>query len=118
MIRPHWTTFARGKRRKPGTMNGTEAKYAEHLDRLKLTGEVLWYRFEGIRFRIGEGANYTPDFIVMRPSGLIECIEVKGFWAEAAKVRIKVAADIYPFRFVAVKKQSKKAGGGWTEEEF
>lgn len=116
--RPHWTTFAHGKRRERGQMNKAETKYAEHLERRKWAGEILWYKFEGVTFRLADKARYTPDFVVLLPSGLVECHEVKGFWAEAAKVRIKLAAELFPFRFVAVKARTKKDGGGWSEEEF
>lgn len=34
----------------------------------------------------------------------MECHEVKGFWTDDAKVKIKVAAEQYPFRFIAFKK--------------
>lgn len=99
-------------------MNGTEKAYAEELRLRQLAGEVVWYEFEAVSFRIGEGAHYKPDFLVMLADGSMECHEVKGFWAEAARVRIKVAADRFPFRFVAVVKRSKKQGGGWDVEEF
>jgi hypothetical protein len=33
-------------------------------------------------------------------------------------VKIKVAADIYPFRFKAFKPRAKKNGGGYDVEEF
>ena len=35
-----------------------------------------------------------------------------------ARVKIKVAADMYPFKFLAIKKRAKKLGGGWEIEEF
>jgi len=44
--------------------------------------------------------------------------EVKGFWQDDARVKIKVAADMYPFRFIAVKPRAKKDGGGWQTEAF
>ena len=44
--------------------------------------------------------------------------EVKGFWRDDARAKIKIAADLYPFRFIAVQAAPKKAGGGWTIEEF
>ncbi len=118
-MRPHWTSFAKGAaKRKRGAMNKTEAAYEAHLEGLKVLGTIQWFAFEGMSLRLAEGSRYTPDFVVMMASGVIECHEVKGFWAEAAKVRIKVAADKFPFRFVAVQKQPKKRGGGWSEEEF
>jgi hypothetical protein len=110
-----WKKLARGvtgKRR--GKCNGLEASYAEHLTVLQARGEVLWWRFEGISFRLADGAIYTPDFVVQLPDGLIELHETKGHWREAARVRIKVAAELYPFAFVAV----KSVGGKWQVERF
>lgn len=116
--KPHWTTFAKGKRRAPGEMNKTEAAYAEHLAHREWMKEVLWWKFEGLTFRLADRLRYTPDFVVMLASGFIECHECKGFWADDAKVKIKTAAAMFPFRFVAVKRRTKKDGGGWEEIEF
>lgn len=109
--------FALG-RLKQGQMNKTEAAYAEHLLRLKYAGQVLWFKFEGVKLRLADNTFYTPDFVVMNAGGVIECHECKGFWTDDARVKIKVAADLYPFRFIACKAQSKKAGGGWDYEVF
>lgn len=105
-------------RLKTGTMNKTEAAYERDLRDAMMIGDVLWYRFEGIKLRLADNTFYTPDFAVMVATGEIELHEVKGFWADDARVKIKVAADQYPFRFIAVKALSKKAGGGWEREEF
>ncbi|ASK18874.1 DUF1064 domain-containing protein [Halomonas sp. N3-2A] len=105
-------------RMKAGKMNKTEAAYASLLESLKHAGEIVWYSFEGMTFKLADNTRYTPDFAVMRADGLIELHEVKGFWRDDARVKIKVAAELFPFRFIAVKKQSKKAGGGWSTEAF
>ena len=105
-------------RLKAGAMNKTEQAYASDLEALRLAGRVLWFRFEGLKLRLADNTFYTPDFAVMASDGQLECHEVKGFWAEDARVKIKVAADQYPFRFVAVKARAKKDGGGWSVEEF
>lgn len=105
-------------RMKVGAMNKTEQAYAEHLARLKSTGEVLWFKFEGMKFRLADSTFYTPDFVVMRADGSLEAHEVKGFWQDDAKVKIKVAADLYPLRFIAVKARAKKDGGGFSVEEY
>jgi hypothetical protein len=115
--KPARVDFAQG-RLKTGTMNKTEAAYAEYLGLLQQSGEVLWWKFEGLKFRLADNTFYTPDFAVMTRNGIIECHEVKGFWQDDARVKIKVAADIYPFRFFAIKAQSKKNGGGWEIENF
>lgn len=105
-------------RLRAGQMNKTEAAYAQHLELRKRAGEVAWYRFEGIKLRLADSTFYTPDFAVMLSSGEMELHEVKGFWTDDARVKTKVAADQYPFRIIAVKAKAKKAGGGWSVEEF
>lgn len=54
----------------------------------------------------------------MNADGVMEMHEVKGFWTDDARVKIKVAADQYPFRFIAFKAVAKSRGGGWLREEF
>jgi len=110
-------SFALG-RLKTGQLNKTEEQYRVYLDGLKMAGEVLWYRFEGLKLRLADNTFFTPDFAVMLSNGLIELHEVKGFWQDDARAKIKIAADMYPFRFLAVKVKPKKDGGGWEWEEF
>lgn len=105
-------------RLKTGQMNKTEAAYAQHLEARKAVGEVLWYRFEGIKLRLADNTFYSPDFAVLLADGSLECHEVKGHWMDDARVKIKVAADQYPMRFIAVKVRAKKHGGGWEVEVF
>ncbi|AXE32747.1 DUF1064 domain-containing protein [Chromobacterium phragmitis] len=105
-------------RLKTGAMNKTEAAYAQHLEAQKVAGRVAWFKFEGLKFRLADSTFYTPDFAVMLASGEMEAHEVKGFWQDDARAKIKIAADMYPFKFVAIKARSKKDGGGWAVEEF
>lgn len=105
-------------RLKTGQMNKTEAAYAELLNQRQMAGEVLWFKFEGIKLRLADNTFYTPDFAVLLANNEMECHEVKGFWQDDARVKIKVAADQYPFRFIAIKPVAKKNGGGWSEEIF
>jgi hypothetical protein len=105
-------------RLKSGEMNKTEAAYDAYLKTLLMSGELLWYKFEGMKFRLADNTFYTPDFALMRQDGQIEVHETKGFWTDDARVKIKVAADMYPFKFVAIKARAKKDGGGWAEEIF
>ena len=93
-----------------GSMNGLERAYAQHLDLRRTAGEVEWYAYEWIKLRLADGAFYTPDFAVKLATGEFQIVECKGtHWREAAKVRIKVAADRYPFTFLVVTKD----GEGW-----
>lgn len=111
------SAFALG-RLKPGTMNKTEAAYAAHLEMRKHAGEVLWWRFEALKLRLADNTFYTPDFAVMTADSVMECHEIKGVWQDTGRAKIKVAADMYPFRFRAFQSVSKKKGGGWAEEDF
>lgn len=99
-------------------MNKTEAEYARFLELRKAAGEIAWFAFEGVKLRLADKTFYTPDFAVMRADGLIEMHEVKGHWMDDARVKIKVAAEQFPFRFLAFKKRAKRDGGGFSEEAF
>lgn len=101
-----------------GKMNKTEEAYKNYLELLKRSGQILWYQFEGMKFRLADNTYYTPDFNVMNSNGFIEMHEVKGFWTDDARVKIKVAAEKYPFKFIAIKAKTKKEGGGWILENF
>lgn len=105
-------------RLKAGAMNKTEAAYAGHLEGMRHAGKVAWYKFEGIKLRLADNTFYTPDFAVMAEDGVMECHEVKGFWQDDARAKIKIAADLYPFRFIAVTVRAKSQGGGWNIETF
>jgi hypothetical protein len=107
--------YARGRTRsKRGSMNGWEAAYANHLEALKHQGKVLWYEFEPLKFRLAKATFYTPDFGVLFTNGDFELHEVKGHWEDKARVKIKCAAEKFPFKFIAIK--TKKSG--WEVEEF
>ena len=97
-----YSHYVKGRVRTIG-QNRTESKYAQELELEKKSGEILWYAFEGIKLRLADNTFYTPDFFVMKKDGTLECHEVKGFWEDDARVKIKVAAEHFPFRFIAIK---------------
>lgn len=101
-------------RLKTGEMNKTEAAYAAHLNLLQRAGEVQWFKFEAVKLRLADNTFYTCDFAVLPASSFLEMHEVKGFWQDDARVKIKVAAALYPFKFIAVTRK----GGNWEREEF
>ena len=101
-------------------MNKTEAKFADYLEQLKHMKEIKAWNFEPIKFTLArnvKGArnatSYTPDFLAVYPAWLT-FYEVKGFWRDDALVKIKVAADKFPwFKWYAV--QWKKE---WVFKQF
>ncbi len=89
-------------RLKSGELNKTERAYMNRLEAEKQSGRILWYRFEGIKLKLADKTFYTPDFAVLAPDGELQFHEVKGskfIFQDDAKVKIKVAANMYPFRF-------------------
>ena len=98
---------------KPNKMNGTETKMAILLEEQKRNGTILDYKFEAVTLKLADDTRYTPDFMVTKPDFEIQFIEVKGFWRDDAKVKIKVASAMFPFVFVACRLNPKKDGGGW-----
>lgn len=109
--------FALG-RLKTGQMNKTEAAYEKHLALQKRAGAVLWYRFEGIKLRLADNTFYTADFAVLSSDSVMEIHEIKGYWMDDARAKIKIAAEQYPFRFKAFMVRPKKLGGGYKQEDF
>lgn len=105
-------------RLKTGAMNKTEQAYAATLEQRRHAGEVAWFKFEGIKLRLADNTFYSPDFAVMLADGALEMHEVKGYWLDDARAKIKIAADLYPMRFIAIRVLPKKDGGSWAVEEF
>ncbi|WP_430233936.1 DUF1064 domain-containing protein [Nitrosomonas communis] len=104
-------------RKKQGELNGTELAYQKVLEARMQAGELAWYKFEGIKLRLADKTFYSPDFAVMLANGEMEIHEVKGFMTDDANVKIKIAADMYPFRFFIVRTKLKRDGGGFSIEE-
>lgn len=108
--------------RKADGPSKTEAAYArEALEPLKRQGVIRDYWHEPVKFRLADRTYYTPDYMLVLASGIIEFVEVKGRkgagpWCEEdALVKIKVAAAMYPFVFRMV---WPAKGGGWDRKEY
>lgn len=97
------------------SMNKTEQNYSNHLEILKQYGDIKDYLFEPFNIRLGKRTFYKPDFLVVNGNNEIEIHEVKGYWRDDAKVKIKVAAERIPwFRFKAVYNEN----GHWKYQLF
>jgi hypothetical protein len=84
--------------------NKLEASFERRLADRKHWGEILDYWFEEVKFRLAGRTFYTPDFTVAELGGSMSVWEVKGYWRDDARVKIKVAAEKYPhIRWVAVR---------------
>ncbi len=115
-----------GETKRRGEMNKTETAYAEILQAGVLTGQVSKWWFEPFTLRIShppagntqhKAATYTPDFMVLYPDGRTCIDDTKGSKRgvnEAAIVRIKAAAEIFPlWEFRICTRLPQKQGGGF-----
>ena len=98
----------RGSFQKNGMRSGLERDYAARLETQKRAGEIADYRYECLNLRLADRTFYMPDFLVLLPDGTFEVHEVKGFWTEDARVKFKVAASLFPFRFVAITRKGRE----------
>jgi hypothetical protein len=85
-----------------------EARYALHLDALRLAGEIRAWDYEALTLVVGRAGSmvtrYTPDFTVEDRDGRIELREVKGTYIrEDARVKLLSAVRQWPgFRWMLV----------------
>lgn len=118
-LRTRFARAGRRARRVPGTMNGSERRYAETvLTPRQAKGEIDGWFFEAVTLKLAPDTRYTPDFMVVLDNGEVEFHEVKGgFMEDHSHVKIKVAAEKFPFRFWLAKERRKKDGGGFEIKE-
>lgn len=98
------------------SMNRLEARYADYLDGLLHSGEIVFWRYESMKLILADRCSYLPDFFVVRADGTPEFHETKGFWRDDARVKVKMAAKLFPcFVFYGVQWDKKR---GWLMELF
>lgn len=97
----------------PPKMNKTEAQFQQLLIRRP---DVIWCGFEAIKFMVGvKTCWYCPDFVCVLDDGTVVVYEVKGWWKDDARVKIKAAAKQYPWlKFIAAQKKRDK----WVYEKI
>lgn len=103
-----------------GTMNKTEAAYAEELTSQKAMGKILDFKFHPMRIRLADNTFYEVDFLVLHADQSLAIHETKGgFTSEKGQMKIKLVAEVMPwFGMLKVTKLAAKAGGGWKVEDF
>lgn len=112
-----WRGKARGRQPMPkGQMNKTEAAWEQVLELQKKAGQIRDYGFQRLKLKLADSTFYTPDFHVVRQDGELEIQEIKGFWEDDARVKIKVTAEQYPWLHVVA--ISRNGANAWKEERF
>ena len=98
-------------------MNKLEAEFFNHMKcqylEIGYGSEIL---AQALRFRLGNGIWYKPDFVQIRPSGRWTIYEVKGPHAfRGGLENLKIAASQYPLiQWVLAWKE----GGEWVTQEI
>lgn len=97
-------------------MNKTEqAFYDKYIEPKYRDGTIIKSRYERLKIVLAPGSTYTPDFMFTTWDGKTVVIEIKGFWREDDRVKIKVASDLFPewywFAVTTTTKTIKKIEG-------
>lgn len=91
-----------------------EQRYSVHLNQLVAAGDILYYHYEPLKFILGPGSTYRPDYLVVRPDGKVEIHEVKGYLRDDASVKFRAASSRNTWAvFIMVSWDSKKKS--WRE---
>lgn len=115
-MRPGVRFPARARERGDGrTETKLERDYGLHLALLKAAGKIHDFRGRGpVNLRLADKTFFRPDYLVIAADGTLELHETKGFMEDDANVKLKVAAELYPwFRIVLVKARRVRDGGGF-----
>lgn len=80
-----------------------EHRFKEHLEKLKLSGEVIFYLTQ-VPLRLPGGTKYVVDFIVFYTDYVIRFIDTKGMETDTFKIKKREIEAIYPFEIEIVKK--------------
>lgn len=109
------TRYAKGQQRKTRFPNKLEAEYGLVLEAEKRQGLIRDYRFEAVTLKLADDCRLTIDWFVMAADDVIEMREVKGPHAwEDSIIKLRVAAQMYPFRFSL----HRKVNGAWESKPF
>lgn len=96
-------------------LNKTERAYWEHLKQSQLLdSRISWVGVQNITLKLADDCRLTCDFFVILDGQLI-AIDTKGsFVREDSKIKLKVAARLFPWiKFFIV----RRSNYGWNEEE-
>lgn len=92
-------------------LNKTERAWME----LRMFTKPKLFRVQHLTIRLADHCRYTPDFFEISRHGEMIAWEVKGFWRDDARVKIKVAASQEPWlQFWAVFRRK----GYWHTEHI
>lgn len=90
-------------------LNPTERKYLNYLESVNYP----WLGIQNITLKLAHDCRYTPDFWTLETDGSLVAREVKGYFREDAKIKIKTAARLFPWiKFILAFDEK----GSWRHE--
>lgn len=94
-------------------INQLESDFLLYLKTYAVAGKI---KSQAITLVLANGCRYTPDFCVFGHENQLIAYEVKGpFFRDDAKVKLKVAASVFPeIEFVLAERKN----GAWTETKI
>ena len=96
--------------------NKWEAEFGRYLQ-MNLPGTSVMP--QALTFRLARATSYTPDWIVWHGNGrTLEAFEVKGFWRQSGRIKIKMAARLFPQVVFSAVTRPKGKKGGWQFERI
>lgn len=106
------------RRHVDGRMNGLEKRFlVEIVEPMVLEGTVKYWHFEGIKLRLADKTWWTPDFWLILSDGKVVAAEVKGHWEDDARVKVKIAAEAFPWLHIQAWMRDQKTKQ-WKREDF
>ena len=97
---------------RPPKKRGPNKLEQDWIDSLRYGSQPTWLGYEAITLKLAHDCRYTPD-VAWQRDGLLYFDEVKGFFRDDAKVKLKVAARLFPwatFRLIT------RVKGDWRVE--
>lgn len=94
-------------------MNNTEKLRAIDLEAMKRAGQIVAWWYEKWTFKLADDLRYTPDFVIQKHDGTLEVEEVKGFWRDDARAKMKMFVEQYPFAVRALTKSKAPRASEW-----
>lgn len=120
--RGKWAGINRARARTAGggrLTSRAEKARAVILRARELAGEIVAWKHEALKLRLGHRCTYEPDFLVIELDGAVVLEEIKGAmgWKldDEGRTKWKVAAELFPW-FV-FRGLIRNRDGSWEEPE-
>jgi hypothetical protein len=85
---------AKAKEPTPTKMNKVEQRYHLFLEQEKAAGRIAFFRWDGIKVRIGPDCFWNVDFLVVDAQGHVELHDTKAFWKSKGRPHIEDDARV------------------------